>query len=407
MNAIYNPFAPGYRENPYPALQALREQDPVHWSDLSYCWVLTRYHDIRFVLSDPRFGIALDWLAQYPVIQAQMQEPFNQIIRTQILAADPPAHTRIRAIMARSFTPGKLDALRPLIQKCTDDCIDRALETGTIDLISGFAYRMPFLVICELMGIPEAERDPLEYWTHALMRSTDPTPMSAEELFACNHAALGFKYYFLNLAERRAADPSQDIFCEMLRARNEGRITEEEMVANFILLFCAGHDTVVNLFGNGLLALHRHPDQLDLLRRDPGLIRGAIEELLRYDTSVQIARRVPWEPVEIGGRWISAGQYIVCCTGAGNRDPEVFPDPDRLDVTRKNVKPLSFGGGIHHCLGAPLARIEGEIGFSTLLRRLPDLELETLEPQWLQNTTVRGLASLPARTGSRAFEAIS
>jgi hypothetical protein len=399
MTPLYNPFDPGFRDDPYPYFHRLRREDPVHWSELGYSWVLTRYNDIRFVLSDPRFGIALDWLSQYPAIQAQMQEPFNQIIRTQILSADPPSHPRIRSIMARSFTAPRLELLRPLIQRSTDECIDRALETGRIDLISGFAYRMPFLVVCEIMGVPDAERDPLEGWTHALMRSTDPTPMSPEELYACNSGAYGFKNYFLDLAVRRKGDASQDIFCEMVRARDDGRITEEEMIANFILLFCAGHDTVVNLFGNGLLALFRHPDQLDLLRRDPSLVRGAVEELLRIDTSVQIARRTAWEPVQVGGKWIGAGQYVVCCLGAGNRDPEIFENPDKVDVTRKNVRPLSFGGGIHHCLGAPLARIEGEIGFGTLLRRLPELELETLQPGWRQNTTVRGLESLWARCG--------
>jgi hypothetical protein len=407
VSPLYNPFDPAFRDDPYPYFHRLRREDPVHWSEMGCCWVLTRYHDIRLVLYDPRFGIALDLLAQYPAIRVQMQEPFNQIIRTQILAADPPSHTRIRAIMARSFTAPKLDQLRPLIQRSTDECIDRALEAGRFDLISGFAYLMPFLVVCEIMGIPPAERWPLEAWTHALMRSTDPVAMSAEELAACNHAAYGFRSYFLDLARRRAGDPSQDIFCEMVRARDQGRITEEEMIANFILLFCAGHDTVVNLFGNGMLALHRHPDQLELLRRDPSLLRGAVEELLRYDTSVQLARRTAWEPVEVGGKWISPGQYVVCLLGAGNRDPEIFPDPDRLDVTRRNVRPLSFGGGIHHCLGAPLARLEGEIGFGTLLRRLPELELETLAPRWRQNTTVRGLEALWARCGRPAAEPVA
>ena len=397
MSAYYNPLDPAFREDPYPQLHRLRLEDPVHWVEQAYCWVLTRYHDIRGVLADPRFAIALDWLSTYPSIQMQMQEPYNQIIRTQILSADPPSHTRIRSIMARHFTVAKLDALRPLIQRMTDECIARARAAGEIDLISGFAYRMPFLVVCEMMGVPPAERDPLEHWTHALMRSTDANPMAPDELAACNHAAYAFRYYFLDLAERRKSEDSQDIFCDMVRSRDEGKLAEEEMIANFILLFCAGHDTVVNLFGNGLIALFQHRDQMELLRRDPSLIRGAVEELLRYDTSVQIARRTALEPVQVGGRWIGAGQYVVCSLGAGNRDPEVFENPDRLDVTRKNVKPLSFGGGIHHCLGAQLARLEGEIGLRTLLERLPDLELESLNPHWRQNTTIRGLESLPAR----------
>jgi len=399
---LYDPTSLAFRENPYPHYHRLRQLDPIHYYAPAGCWILTRYHDIRSVLFDPRFGIALDWLEQYPYISAQMQQPFNRIIRTQILSGDPPAHTRIRAIMQRWFTPAKLDALRPVIQQSVDECINNALEAGSFDFISGFAYRMPFQVICQMMGIPNDERFPLEGFTHALMRSTDPTPMSAQELAACNAGAIGFRDYFLDLARRRheeitKAEAPADIFSELVRARDQSQITEEEMISNFILLFCAGHDTVVNLFGNGLLALHRNPDQLKILRDDPSLIRGAIEELLRYDTTLQIARRTALEWVQVGQKWIGPSQYVVCCLGAANRDPEVFEDPDRLDVTRKNVKPLSFGGGIHTCLGAQLARIEGEIGFSTLLRRIPNLQLETVNPVWTQNTTIRSLASLPAR----------
>ena len=181
-----------------------------------------------------------------------------------------------------------------------------------------------------------------------------------------------------------------------MTAVQERVLSQEEFVANLILLFCAGHDTVINLFGNGMLALHRNPRQWQILVEDTGgsLLKGAVEELLRFDTSVQIARRTALENVQLGDRMIFDGHYVLCLLGAGNRDPEVFADPDRLDVTRKNVKPLSFGGGIHYCLGAQLARVEGEIGFGTLLRRAPELTLETLEPEWKQNTFVRGVKAL-------------
>jgi cytochrome P450 len=397
----YNPMAPGFRTDPYPHFHLLRSLDPIHWSQTGNCWVLTRYEDIRFVLAEPRFQIALELLERNPVIRQVMMEPFNQIIRPQILAADPPAHPRIRSIMAKGFTPARLEQLRPLIQRCADECIDRGLENGSIDLISGFAYRMPFLVICEMMGIPEGERDPLETYTHALMRSTDPTPMSAEELAWCNYATIEFRNYFMGLAAKRARRTPENIFDELLAACVEEKISWEELIANCILLFNAGHDTVVNLFGNGLLALHRNPEQLAILRAEPGLIRNAIEELLRYDTSVTIARRTPVDVVQLRDRTIVPGQYVLCLLNAGNRDPEVFENPDRLDVRRKNVRPLSFGGGIHHCLGAQLARLEGQIGFTSLLARMPDLELETLDPPWRQNVFIRGLESLPARCTPR------
>ncbi len=401
---LYNPFAPGFRDDPYPQLHRLRSLEPVHWSHGGNCWVLTRYNDIKLVLSDPRFQIALPLLEQSPLVKQAMQQPFNRIIRPQILAADPPDHTRIRAIMAKGFTPARLDALRPLIQRCVDDCIDRGLETGSIDLISGFAYRMPFLVICEMMGVPDSEREPLVTYTHDLMRSTDPTPMTAEELARCNHATNEFRSYFLMLAARRAKCEPENIFDEMLAACLAEKVSWDELIANYILLFNAGHDTVVNLFGNGLLALHRNPEQLALLRSDPALIRNAVEELLRYDTSVTIARRTPIETTTVGEQTIVPGQYVLCLLNAGNRDPAVFEDPDRLDIQRKNLRPLSFGGGIHHCLGSQLARIEGMIGITSLLARIPDLELETLDPPWRQNVFIRGLESLPARCWPRSRE---
>jgi cytochrome P450 len=403
---LYNPFAPGFREDPYPQLHRLRSLDPIHWSQTASCWVLTRYEDIRFVVGEPRFQIALELLEQHAAVKQAMNLPFNRIIRRQILSSDPPGHTRMRSIMAKGFTAARLDELRPVIQHHVDECIDRGLEAGAIDLISGFAYRMPFLVICEIMGVPESERAALETYTHDLMRSTDPTPMSAEELQRCNVAAAEFRNYFYSLAARRAQRTPENIFDEMLSACTEEKLSWEELVANCILLFNAGHDTVVNLFGNGLLALHRNPDQLALLRADPSLMRNAIEELLRYDTSITIARRTAVETVPLRDRNIMPGQYVLCLLNAGNRDPELFEDPDKLDVRRKSVRPLSFGGGIHHCLGAQLARVEGQIGFTSLLARMPQLELETLDPPWRQNMFIRGLESLPARCAPRGASAV-
>jgi cytochrome P450 len=243
------------------------------------------------------------------------------------------------------------------------------------------------------MGIPEGERDPLETYTHALMRSTDPTPMSAEELAWCNYATIEFRNYFMGLAAKRARRTPENIFDELLAACVEEKISWEELIANCILLFNAGHDTVVNLFGNGLLALHRNPEQLAILRAEPGLIRNAIEELLRYDTSVTIARRTPVDVVQLRDRTIVPGQYVLCLLNAGNRDPEVFENPDRLDVRRKNVRPLSFGGGIHHCLGAALARLEAQVMIPELVRRYPQARLAG-EPVRRNGLLIRGFAAL-------------
>lgn len=393
---LYQPLAPHFRIDPYPDLHRLRRLDPVHWSSMGHCWVLSRYPDIRSVLYDKRCGIGLDQLMQIEALKPVFAEPYNQIIRTQILAADPPDHTRIRALLARAFTPQKLDELRPTIAHHIDVLIQQAKARGGLDLIADFAHALPFSVICDLLSIPAAERPPLVHFTHALMRTTDPTPMTPQETHETNQATIGFADFFKGMIKAHLTAPQDTYFGELVVACREGQLTEEELVANLILLFCAGHDTVINLFGNGLLALFRHPRQLELLREDPTLVKPAIEELLRYDTSVTIARRVAFSPIELAGRMIAQGDYVLCLLNAGNRDPEVFEDPDRLDVRRKNVKPLSFGGGLHYCLGAQLARLEGELGIGTLLRELPTLELVSLEPVWKQNVFIRGLESLPA-----------
>jgi cytochrome P450 len=391
---LYNPLAPAFRIDPYPALHRLRQLDPVHWSPTGYCWVLTRYSDIKLVLGDKRFAIALSRLMAIPALQPVFAEPYNQIIRTQLLSSDPPDHSRIRALFQRALTPPRMEKLRVRVQEIVDELLEQALRQGGMDLIADFAHALPFRVICEMLEVPQQEREPLAHYTHALMRTTDPTPMSHAETQEANRAALGFADYFLRALVQKG--PGPDFFGELAVAVQEKVLSQEEFVANLILLFCAGHDTVINLFGNGMLALHRHPRQWQLLAEEPapGLLKGAVEELLRFDTSVQIARRTAMENVQLGDRMIYEGQYVLCSLGAGNRDPEMFADPDRLDITRKNVKPLSFGGGIHHCLGAQLARLEGELGFGTLARRVPTLTLETLEPEWKQNTFVRGVKQL-------------
>lgn len=395
MDTLYNPLDPAFRRDPYPTFHRLRSVDPVHWSPGGYCWVLTRHDHIKAVLSDKRFGIGLDRLMQIPALQATFAEPYNRIIRTQILAADPPDHTRIRALANPPFTAPRVDTLRPRIQQIVDGLLDARAEARQMDFIAELAYPLPFTVICDLLGVPEAEREPLAGWTHQLMRTTDPTPMSLDEVDDANAAAQSFRGYFMDLARDRRKNPGSDLFSQLVDWRDRDALSDEEMIANTILLFCAGHDTVVNLFGNGLYHLCKNPDQLALLRADPSLLRNAVEELIRYDASVQIARRIPFEDVYIGGVRIYENQYVLCCLGAGNRDPEVYPDPDRLDITRKNIRPLSFGGGIHYCLGAQLARVEAEIVFRTVLQRMPALALATPEPAWHQNTFVRGLASLP------------
>jgi cytochrome P450 len=288
--------------------------------------------------------------------------------------------------------------MRPRIQAIVDATLDRVEGRGHMDLIADFAFRLPVTVICEMLGIPREEHEMFFHGARTGGRLLDPVPLSRAEIDEANAGNLAQAEYFRALFELRRRQPGNDLTSELVQAEEQGnKLSNEELTANIILLFGAGHETTVNLIGNGLLALHRNPDQLRLLQREPARMPNAIEELLRYDSSVQLTGRTALEDVEVGGVAVAKGESVLCLLGAANRDPTVYPDPDRLGITRPNIRPMSFGGGIHFCLGAQLARIEGEIAIGTLLRRLPELRLDDAEhPDWRQTFVLRGLNRLPA-----------
>jgi cytochrome P450 len=289
--------------------------------------------------------------------------------------------------------------MRPRIQEIVDGIIDRIEDQGHMDLIADFAFRLPVIVICDMLGIPEDDRQYFFLGSRGSGRLLDLVPLTPEEISQQNSFNLAIADYFRRLFELRRREPGDDLTSKLVQAEQDGdKLTNEELTANIILLFGAGHETTVNLIGNGLLALHRNPDQLRLLQNDPSLITNAIEELLRYDSSVQVTGRTTLDDVEdIGGVALPKGQTVICLLGAANRDPAVYAEPDRLDIRRADVHPVSFGGGIHHCVGAQLARIEGEIAIGTLLRRLPNLRLDNIDhPDWRQTFVLRGLNKLPA-----------
>jgi hypothetical protein len=290
--------------------------------------------------------------------------------------------------------------MRPRIQEVVDQTLDRIAGRGHMDLIEDFAFRLPVTIICDMLGIPEEHREAFYNSSRDGGRLLDPVQLTKAEIERENAGHAMAQMYFHQLFELRRRNPGDDLTTQLVQAEEDGsKLSNEELTANIILLFGAGHETTVNLIGNGLLALHRNPDQLALLKANPGLITNAIEEFLRYDSSVQMTGRVTLEDIEdLGGKRIPKGESVLCLLGSANRDPAVYPDrADRLDITRTNVRPLSFGGGIHFCLGAQLARIEAEIAISTLLRRLPELKLEDAEnPQWRPTFVLRGLKELPA-----------
>jgi cytochrome P450 len=317
-----------------------------------------------------------------------------------MLQQDPPDHTRLRGLVVKAFTARRVEDMRPRIQLVVDQTIDAVIAQGRMDLIEDFAFRLPVTIICDMLGIPEDHREVFYNSSRDGGRLLDPVPLTPAEIEKGNAGNMMAQMYFQQLFELRRKTPGDDLITQLLQAEEDGsKLTNEELTANIILLFGAGHETTVNLIGNGLLALHRNPDQLALLRSNPALVTNAIEEFLRYDSSVQMTGRVALEDIEdLGGKKIPKGESVLCLLGSANHDEAVYPDrPDRLDITRPNVRPLSFGGGIHFCLGAQLARIEAEIAISTLLRRLPELKLDDAEnPHWRPTFVLRGLKELPA-----------
>ena len=396
---LFNPLSPEFIRNPYPHYERMRTTDPVHLTPLGM-YVASRHAEASLVLRDKRFG--KDYVERTvrrygPKI---MEEPVFRNFALTMLQQDPPDHTRLRGLVAKAFTARRVEDMRPRIQEIVDENLDRIIPQGKMDLIEDFAYRLPVTVICDMLGIPAEHREMFHSGSRNSGRILEPVPMTPEEIKQSNAGQAMVKMYFDQLFDLRRKNPGDDLTTQLLQAEEDGnKLSNEELYANIILLFGAGHETTVNLIGNGLLALHRNPDQLALLKATPSLITNAIEEFLRYDSSVQMSGRVALEDIEdLGGKRIPKGESVLCLLGSANHDPAVYPDhPERLDITRPNVKPLSFGGGIHFCLGAQLARIEAEIAISTLLRRLPDLRLDDAEnPEWRPTFVLRGLKRLPA-----------
>jgi cytochrome P450 len=391
-NVTFNPMDAEFIANPYPTYHRLRAEEPVHHNPLGF-WVLTRYEDVLGALRDPRFAkeaIAAFVAARFGIAPAG--------IGLSMLDRDPPDHTRLRGLVSTAFTPRMVEMLRPHIQRIVDGLLERVETAGSMDLIEDFAYPLPVVVICELLGVPVEDRDRFKQWGLDIARGLDaiwlPPDSEVAARSVVSRRALS-DYFRALIAERRAA-PRGDMLSALIAAEAAGdTLTEDELLATCILLLVAGHETTVNLIGNGTLALLRHPHELRRLRESPGLIASAVEELLRYDGPVQRTARIPSEDVTIGGRTIGKGEMVLPFIGAADRDPAQFPDPDRLDLTRADNRHIAFGWGIHFCLGAPLARIEGQIAINTLLQRLPKLALATDTPQYRQSLTLRGLSALP------------
>jgi cytochrome P450 len=397
-DVFLNPFEDGFFDDPYAQYRRLRELRPVHQSPLGP-WTLTRYEDCSRLLRDPTLSVEERHSAyngRDAMFEAAGVERRNRGTRA-ILNLDPPDHTRIRRLVSKAFTPRRVEALLPRVHALVGGMLDVVEGRGEMDVISDLAFPLPFAVISEMLGMPEADRLLLREWSHTLVTSLEPLT-SPDEIPRLMEASDHMVAHVDAAIAWKRREPADDLLSAMIAAEEEGdRLSPEELRDQVVLLFVAGHETTVNLIGNGTLALLRNPDQHALLRARPDLIGNAIEELLRYDSPVQFTRRIALQPLELDGYRIDAGSFVFTILGAANHDPEHFgPDADELDLTRRDAPHhISFGGGIHHCLGAVLARAEARAAIAALTARFPDMTLATDTPSWNGRVVLRGLDALP------------
>ena len=392
--------------NPYPSYHQMRAQDPVHWNEPYGSWALTRYSDVMEALRDRR--MSSDRMSAYSGrIPEPMQEkmaPIMRIFSNTMLLSDPPNHTRLRSLANKAFTPRVVENMRSHIQDIVDQSLDGVERAGRMDVIKDLAYPLPVRVICEMLGVAPEDQDRFKKWTDDLAVFLGDVRRAAQHVEVAQRSALDMIDYLRGIIQECRQNPRDDLISALVAAEEQGdAFSEEELYSMFVLLQIGGHETTTNLIGNGLLALLQNPDQLQQLRDNPALIETAVEELLRYHSPIQTTGRIAMEDLEICGKQISQGQFISTYIGAANRDPGQFPDPDRLDISREENRHLAFAFGPHFCLGAALARMEGQIAIGTVLRRMRQLRLEpplsTETPledfPWHDNPVFHGLESLP------------
>ena len=390
----YNPLSAGMAQDPYPFYAALRARGQVHRSRLLNAWMFTRHADVDAILRDHRhFGND----PRRGTLSPRQRAMLPAADEFTMLFLDPPDHTRLRALVNKAFTPKVVNALEPQIRDIMATLLDGIGDPGGFDLMQAVAQPLPIIVIAEMLGVPPEDRPQFKIWSERRARLLEPT-ISRREREAGAAASRAFDAYFRTIVEARRAEPQDDILSALVQAEDEGeRLSERETLNMLRLLLIAGNETTTNLIGNGILALLRNPDQMRRLRDDPGLIRSAVEELLRFDSPVQTDFRRVLADCEVNGFPVRKRDNIVLLLGAANRDPELFDDADRLDVGREARNHMSFGRGIHHCLGAPLARLEGRIVIEMLLDRFPEIGLLADRPRFRKSIVLRGLESLPLR----------
>ena len=389
-----------FKADPFPFFARLRTSDPVYRTtlpDKTPVWLLTRYDDVNALLRDQRFtknrrsALTKDQLRKLPCTP-----PMFRPLERNMLDLDPPDHTRLRSLVHKAFTPGLVEQMRSRAQAISDELLDRVVSLGEMDLIRDFALPLPMTIITEILGVPAKDRDKFHRWSKAVVSLTSPSPT-----LRVIPSVWKFLRYLRHFFELRRRDPQDDLVSALIKAEEAGdRLNEDELLAMVFLLLIAGHETTVNLIGNGTLALLENPNEMSKLRSEPSLVKGAIEELLRYTSPVLMTtERYALQDAIVHGVTIPRGEMTLGVIGSANRDETVFDNPTDLHITRDPNKHLAFGQGIHFCLSASLARMKAKIAFTTLLRRLPDLRLNTSPHslRWRPSIFLRGLASLPVK----------
>ncbi len=381
--------------NPYPLYHRLRNEDPVHWDRFLHTWVVTRYGDVINVLH----SFSADRTptpAQLTAMGLSGLNPIAEVMVKQMLFMDAPAHTRLRGLASVAFTPQKVRALRGHIQEIVDGLLDRVVSRGEMDVIADFAAPMPAIVTAEMLGVPTEDHANLKKWSADFAEMLGNFQHNPDHIARVLESTNRLVDYFKNAIAKMREHPREGLIHSFMTAELNGdRLSEEEIVANCIVTMVGGQETTTNLIGNGLLTLLQNPSELERLRDEPELISSAVEELLRYESPSQHTGRIARHDVEMGGKTIRKGQAVMAIMAAANRDPERFVHPDALILDRADNKHLAFGWSSHFCFGAPLARMEAQIAFATLLRRLPNLQLATDKLTWRNNSGLRGLTALP------------
>ena len=392
--SLYQLLYPEVLADPYPLYSRLRDEDPVHWDPFLHTWIVTRYADVARVLRE--FSAARTPTAEHlEALGLARLAPVANVLVLQMLFLDGRAHSRIRNLAAAAFTPRRVDLLRPRIEEITAGLLDAVQEQGRMDVIADLADPLPAIVTAEMLGLPRDDWRQLTKWSSdfsLVLGNLQHDPDHVEHAVANLTEMCS---YFRDAVREHRAHPGDDLICALLHAEKDGdRLSEEEVIANSIILMTGGQETTTNLIGNGVLTLLRHPEHWERLRADPGLVPAALEEMLRFESPIQYTSRLAPAEVQMGGRTIREHEAVIGVIGAANRDPDRFAQPDDFDPARRDNRHLAFATGAHSCFGAPLARVEGTIVFRALLARLPTLRLEPATLSWNENLGFRGLTTL-------------